>query len=127
MLNCPKCGSTKVYRSHTRSAWERWRREITAKCPLRCHRCGWRGWKPDPGPHFSREEIEAANRALVKPLDAGSLDAGAAQVRTGVREERTRPGGGPADPGSRPQDLDMSTLDQVFTTSAPRDHRTSRH
>jgi hypothetical protein len=61
---CPRCKSDRVYRSRTRSGWERWRRQITLKAPFRCQTCGRRFWCPDPGPWFSREEIDAANRAI---------------------------------------------------------------
>ena len=44
MFQCPKCNSTNVRRSRTRSRWERWRKEITSKRPYRCRACNWRGW-----------------------------------------------------------------------------------
>jgi predicted RNA-binding Zn-ribbon protein involved in translation (DUF1610 family) len=44
MDKCPSCGSTRVFRSKTRSAFERFRRQLTLKHPFRCHACGWRGW-----------------------------------------------------------------------------------
>ncbi|HVC34200.1 MAG TPA: hypothetical protein VNL16_11880 [Chloroflexota bacterium] len=130
MLNCPKCGSTKVYRSKTRSAWERWRREITAKSPFRCHRCAWRGWKPDSGPFFTREEVEAATRALAKsPVDPGTLEMGSPEP---TRDRRDEPMTEPFDAGvqgSRQarRDLDVSTLDQIFTTSGSQERSVFRH
>ena len=45
MPHCPNCNSTDLRRSHTRSRWERWRKEITGKRPYRCRACQWRGWK----------------------------------------------------------------------------------
>jgi predicted RNA-binding Zn-ribbon protein involved in translation (DUF1610 family) len=47
MTTCPSCGSTRVFRSKTRNAVERWRRQFTTKRPYRCHACNWRGWAPD--------------------------------------------------------------------------------
>jgi hypothetical protein len=36
-----------VFRSKTRTAFERFRRQFTMKRPYRCHACNWRGWAPD--------------------------------------------------------------------------------
>ena len=47
MTTCPACGSKRVFRSKTRSAFERFRRQFTMKRPYRCHACNWRGWAPD--------------------------------------------------------------------------------
>ncbi|HNV01946.1 MAG TPA: hypothetical protein PLE61_07535 [Vicinamibacterales bacterium] len=44
MEACPACGSRRVYRSRTRSVFERIRRQVTTKRPFRCHNCNWRGW-----------------------------------------------------------------------------------
>ena len=46
MLNCPKCGSPRVHRSKTRTAWERLRKHFTHHRLHRCHGCNWRGWGP---------------------------------------------------------------------------------
>ena len=46
MTTCPACGSKRVFRSKTRSAFERFRRQFTMKRPYRCHACNWRGWAP---------------------------------------------------------------------------------
>jgi hypothetical protein len=60
-----------VFRSKTRSAFERFRRRFTAKRPYRCHECGWRGWAPDgtqivaPG-----EVLDAAS----DPPDLAAID-----------------------------------------------------
>ena len=45
MSHCPKCNSKGLCLSHTRSRWERLRRDITGKRPHRCRACQWRGWK----------------------------------------------------------------------------------
>ena len=47
MDNCPACGSHRVFRSKSRTAFERFRRQFTLKRPYRCHACNWRGWAPD--------------------------------------------------------------------------------
>jgi predicted RNA-binding Zn-ribbon protein involved in translation (DUF1610 family) len=47
MDTCPACGSPRVFRSRTRTKFERLRRELTSKRPYRCHTCNWRGWGPD--------------------------------------------------------------------------------
>ena len=47
MNTCPACGSNRVFRSKTRTAFERFRRQLTTKRPYRCHACNWRGWAPD--------------------------------------------------------------------------------
>jgi len=47
MDSCPACGSNRVFRSKTRTAFERFRRQFTLKRPYRCHSCNWRGWAPD--------------------------------------------------------------------------------
>jgi predicted RNA-binding Zn-ribbon protein involved in translation (DUF1610 family) len=47
MDTCPVCGSHRVFRSRTRTRFERLRRELTSKRPYRCHACSWRGWAPE--------------------------------------------------------------------------------
>ena len=41
-MNCPKCGSTKIKRSHSRSFQERLRKLFNQR-PYRCIDCNWRG------------------------------------------------------------------------------------
>lgn len=69
MQNCPKCGSPGIYRSRTRSWWERLRKTLTGKYAYRCHSCGWRGFGEDTGPKFDPEHIEAANRAVIEDAE----------------------------------------------------------
>jgi hypothetical protein len=64
MYECPKCGSSNLYRSKARNRWEQWRKQITAKRPFRCHQCNWRGWGDDFGPRFGELEREMAFEAL---------------------------------------------------------------
>jgi hypothetical protein len=72
MDTCPACGSRRVFRSKTRTAFERLRRQFTMKRPYRCHACNWRGWAPDgvqavvPG-----EVLDSAT----PPPDLGAIDA----------------------------------------------------
>jgi hypothetical protein len=44
VLNCPKCGSPRVYRSRSRTFLERFRKNFTRARMHRCHACDWRGW-----------------------------------------------------------------------------------
>jgi predicted RNA-binding Zn-ribbon protein involved in translation (DUF1610 family) len=45
---CPDCGNTEALRrSRPRSFAERIRRRFTGRIPVRCHACGWRGWRHD--------------------------------------------------------------------------------
>jgi hypothetical protein len=64
MQHCPRCTSERLHFSRTKSKWEEWRKELTGKRPYRCRDCHWRGWAPDSGPRFSRDQIESASRAL---------------------------------------------------------------
>jgi predicted RNA-binding Zn-ribbon protein involved in translation (DUF1610 family) len=72
MTVCPACGSNRVFRSKTRSAFERFRRQFTMKRPYRCHACGWRGWAADGAQVASSEDmIDAAS----PPPDLSAIDA----------------------------------------------------
>jgi predicted RNA-binding Zn-ribbon protein involved in translation (DUF1610 family) len=42
--DCPKCGSPSLFRSRHRSFLEMVRKNMSARRPYRCHKCGWRGW-----------------------------------------------------------------------------------
>lgn len=44
-MNCPRCGSTRVYPSRLRGVVERAWEALTRKRPHRCHQCGWRKWR----------------------------------------------------------------------------------
>jgi predicted RNA-binding Zn-ribbon protein involved in translation (DUF1610 family) len=95
MHQCPKCKSDKIHFSRSRSKWESWRKKVTGKRPYRCPDCGWRGWGPDTGPRFSREELESSSLA-VAPDPPNLKDTPLA------REER------------RPMKLDLGELDNVI-------------
>ena len=43
-MNCPACGSPRVFPSRLRHPVERVRQMLTEKQPYRCHQCGWRRW-----------------------------------------------------------------------------------
>ena len=69
-LSCGDCGSSKVFRSRTRTLIGRVHRAFTEKRPYRCRDCGWRGWV-DPleeTGHVSLTAFEPENP------DFGSLD-----------------------------------------------------
>ena len=108
MHECPKCKSEDIHRSHVRSKWENWRKQITLRRPFRCHSCGWRGWGVDTGPKFRAEEIKLATRAL-------ALD------RARLRHE------GVANDEPSPEDVDLRALDRPevghpIGTSRPTSH-----
>lgn len=44
-MQCPSCGSARVYPSRLRNFFERVRHNVTDKQPFRCHACGWRRWR----------------------------------------------------------------------------------
>ena len=44
-MQCPSCGSARVYPSRLRNVFERVRHKVTEKQPFRCHQCGWRRWR----------------------------------------------------------------------------------
>lgn len=44
-MDCPSCGSVRVYPSRLRNLVERLRQRMTDQQPVRCHDCGWRRWR----------------------------------------------------------------------------------
>ena len=72
MTSCPSCGSNRVFRSKTRTAFERFRRQFTMKRPYRCHACNWRGWAPD-----GMQAVAPADMldAATTPPDLSAIDA----------------------------------------------------
>jgi predicted RNA-binding Zn-ribbon protein involved in translation (DUF1610 family) len=71
MTACPACGSNRVFRSKTRTAFERVRRQFTMKRPYRCHACNWRGWAPDRTQAVAAGDVLDAARV---PPDLGAID-----------------------------------------------------
>jgi len=72
MTLCPACGSNRVFRSKSRNAFERFRRQFTVKRPFRCHACAWRGWAADDAQVVPSEEVIDA---ATPPLDLSAIDA----------------------------------------------------
>ncbi len=83
MTSCPFCGSNRVFRSKTRTAFERFRRQFTMKRPYRCHACNWRGWAPDG--------MQAVASAEILDAPAEALDPGA--IDSALDESAKKPGG----------------------------------
>jgi predicted RNA-binding Zn-ribbon protein involved in translation (DUF1610 family) len=71
MNTCPSCGSPRVFRSKTRTAFERFRRQFTMKRPYRCHNCDWRGWAPDGTQAVAPADVIDAPAA---PPDLAAID-----------------------------------------------------
>ena len=71
METCPACGSPRVFRSKTRTAFERYRRQFTMKRPYRCHACDWRGWAPDGALAVTPAEVLDAT---APPPDLTAID-----------------------------------------------------
>jgi hypothetical protein len=69
MQTCPKCTSTRLHRSRTRTRLEAIRKYFGSALLYRCHGCGWRGWGKD-----SRTETSPI-QAVPPPLDLSILDA----------------------------------------------------
>lgn len=80
-MNCPSCGSPRVYPSRLRTLFEKVRQELTEKQPHRCHKCGWRRWRelqihaenPDAHPEDLRtgrgpEPVSATDLDQLDPL-----------------------------------------------------------
>ena len=71
MNSCPSCGSNRVFRSKTRTALERFRRQLTMKRPYRCHACNWRGWAPDGMQAVAPQDVLDS---ATPPPDLGAID-----------------------------------------------------
>jgi hypothetical protein len=64
MRHCPKCKSTEIHPSRTKSKFEQWRKQITGKRPFRCHACDLRYWGFDVSGPFDPAEVELATSAI---------------------------------------------------------------
>ena len=82
MNTCPACGSNRVFRSKTRTAFERFRRQFTMKRPYRCHACNWRGWAPDGVQAVAPSDV----------LDAASEPPDLAAIDNALEEGAKNPG-----------------------------------
>jgi DNA-directed RNA polymerase subunit RPC12/RpoP len=83
MIQCSKCGSDNVHRSRSKTAWELWRKTLTAKRPYRCSACGWREWMVVPAPPVA----DGRPADAVEPRPAPLLRDASAARRAGRRTE----------------------------------------
>ena len=78
-MQCPACGSARVFPSRLRNAFERMRQMWTEKQPYRCHQCSWRKWHDmlisGDGPVVHPEDLRTGRAAApVSPADIDQLD-----------------------------------------------------
>jgi DNA-directed RNA polymerase subunit RPC12/RpoP len=78
-MQCPSCGSARVYPSRLRNVVERIRQSLTDKQPVRCHECGWRRWREtfvheDQAPVVPDDLRTGRGAAAVSPSDLDQLD-----------------------------------------------------
>ena len=81
-MQCPSCGSPRVYPSRIRHVIERLRQTLTDKQPIRCHDCGWRRWRDaiaheDTAPVVPDDLRTGRGRAPVSTTELEALDSGA--------------------------------------------------
>lgn len=76
MLKCPKCGSTRFFRTQLRW-WERPSRLVNGGRPYRCQDCLWREWLPWQAAAAGTGTRRGASRPGAGPADAGPDAAGA--------------------------------------------------
>ena len=88
MTSCPSCGSHRVFRSKTRSAFERFRRQFTMKRPYRCHACNWRGWAPDGMQAVSTGDVIDTP---AEPPDLAAIDEALTDSPEPQRQTREKP------------------------------------
>jgi hypothetical protein len=77
-MNCPSCGSPRVFPSRLRNRVERVRQMLTDKQPYRCHHCNWRKWLDvliHDSPDVHPEDLRTGRvPAPVSPADFDQLD-----------------------------------------------------
>jgi hypothetical protein len=84
-MKCGACGSTRVYPSRLRNAFERARQAVTGLQPYRCHACNWRKWAEvqvhsnADGETRPDDLRTGRDTAPVKPTDLDSLDGAGSQ------------------------------------------------
>ncbi len=70
---CQSCGSSRLFRSPSRSILDRARKRLSRTRLYECGACGWRGWRPpianatplpEPSPAFSAPDLQALDVAL---------------------------------------------------------------
>jgi hypothetical protein len=79
-MQCPACGSARVYPSRLRGTFERVRQLLTDRQPYRCHQCGWRKWGAvqvgSGGPDVHPEDLRTGRASRpVSPAEIDQLDA----------------------------------------------------
>jgi hypothetical protein len=67
---CPKCKVLALRRSHTRTKFERFKREHSGMRIFRCHACSWRGWLDESKLRYSNTSDGEAHFLLEEGLDA---------------------------------------------------------
>jgi hypothetical protein len=78
-MNCPTCGSPRVYPSRLRGLLERLRGSLTGTQPYRCHQCDWRKWRAivghSEGPDAKPDDLRTGRGApSVSAKDLDQLD-----------------------------------------------------
>jgi DNA-directed RNA polymerase subunit RPC12/RpoP len=75
-MQCPSCGSARVYPSRLRNVVERLRQNLTGKHPIRCHECGWRQWRDvtvrEEHPPVGPDDLRTGRTSA--PVSASDLD-----------------------------------------------------
>ena len=75
-MQCPSCGSPRVYPSRLRNSLERLRQRLTDRQPYRCHACNWRKWNDvivrEDGPDIHPDDLRTGRTAT--PLSTRDLD-----------------------------------------------------
>lgn len=74
MLKCPKCGSTRFFRTQLRW-WERPSRLVNGGRPYRCQDCLWREWLPWQAAAAGAGTRRNAARQGAEPAEAASQEA----------------------------------------------------
>jgi DNA-directed RNA polymerase subunit RPC12/RpoP len=85
-MDCPSCGSVRVYPSRLRNLVERLRQTVTDKQPVRCHNCGWRRWRDvtvheDHAPVRPDDLRTGRTSAAVSTTELEQLDSAAPRSR----------------------------------------------
>jgi transposase-like protein len=65
-MQCPGCGSSRVYPSRLRNVVERLRQKMTERQPFRCHQCGWRRWRDVEFP-VAQPDVVPADLRMPQP------------------------------------------------------------
>jgi predicted RNA-binding Zn-ribbon protein involved in translation (DUF1610 family) len=66
---CPKCEEVSLRRSHTKTRFERFKREHSGMRIFRCQACGWRGWLDEAKLRYSNVSDSKPTRILEQGLD----------------------------------------------------------